>query len=245
MGLVGAVPIVGALRVKNEARWLARVLESIEPLCDDCFVFDDHSTDGTPEIARQFGANVIESAFDGLDEGRDKDCMLDAVLSAYREPWVLCIDGDEILAPGGAETLRGNIESGAAGVWALHVRYLWDSETQWRTDGVYGKFSRPSLFHARAGQRFQRTSAGGNFHCGNVPTWVHGKSAQSEAALLHLGYMLREDRVRKYEWYNRIDGKNALEDGYRHMVVGDVFPAHSVFRYGGPLKLEALCTQAA
>lgn len=236
--------VIGALRVKNEARWLDRVLESIEPLCDDCFVFDDRSTDATVEVARWFGAHVLESPFDGLDEGRDKDYLLDHVQREYPDPWVLCIDGDEILAPGGVEILKRDIESGAAEVWALHVRYLWDDEQHWRTDGVYGKFSRPSLFHAQPGMKFRRTNAGGNFHCGNVPTRLLGKSKQSEAALLHLGYMLREDRLRKYDWYRRVDSKNEIEDGYRHMVVGDVFPADSVFRHGGPLQLEALCTQA-
>jgi hypothetical protein len=51
--------------------------------------------------------------------------------------------------------------------------------------------------------------------------------------------------VRKYEWYRNIDGENPVEDGYRHMVVGDIFPAESRFRYGGPLQLEALCEVTA
>jgi len=57
---------------------------------------------------------------------------------------------------------------------------------------------------------------------------------------LHYGYMRPEDRLRKYEWYRNMDSGADLEDGYRHIVIGDIFPADSRFRYAGPLKLEAL-----
>jgi glycosyltransferase involved in cell wall biosynthesis len=45
---------VGMLRVKNEQRWIARVIESILPLCEYVYILDDHSTDGTPEICSSY-----------------------------------------------------------------------------------------------------------------------------------------------------------------------------------------------
>ncbi len=240
MGVV--VRIIGALRVKNESRWLARVLESIEPLCDDCFVFDDHSEDTTPQIASEFGANVLLSPFQGLDEARDKDFLLDHVRAAYPNCWVLMIDGDEVLEPGGAEKIRESIESGRSQCYSLKVKYIWDRPDQWRTDGIYARFARPSLFHALPGVKFARTRAGGNFHCSNAPVRLMNNSQPSGASLLHYGYFDQAERIRKFHWYNAADPNNPVEDGYRHMVIGDLFPAGSVFRHGGPLKLEALCT---
>jgi hypothetical protein len=52
--------------------------------------------------------------------------------------------------------------------------------------------------------------------------------------------MHKEDRIRKFEWYNEADPGNVREDGYRHMVVGDVFPAKARFQHGGPLALQSL-----
>ena len=43
--------VIGCMRVKNEARWIRRALESILPICERvAVVFDDHSSDETPEI---------------------------------------------------------------------------------------------------------------------------------------------------------------------------------------------------
>ncbi len=42
--------ILGMLRIKDEARWIERVLRSMLPVCERIFVFDDHSTDDTVAI---------------------------------------------------------------------------------------------------------------------------------------------------------------------------------------------------
>jgi glycosyltransferase involved in cell wall biosynthesis len=230
--------MIGMLRVKNEARWIERVLSAMLPICERIFVLDDHSDDGTPFRCSSIpGVTVYDSPFSGLDEARDKNYLLDKIRGSGDE-WILAVDGDEILAPGSAaEMLRA---SQALGVRALspRVRYLWDREDQVRVDGVYGRFRRPSAF-LPGGARFQATLAGGNFHCGNVPLALQPHAIPVAADLLHLGYLHQADRLRKFEWYNRHDQVNPNEDGYRHMVIGDVFPAESAFRHGGPLRLEA------
>ena len=45
--------------------------------------------------------------------------------------------------------------------------------------------------------RFQPTSAGGNLHCGNVPG--ERPRQESELAILHFGYLDRENRIRKWQ----------------------------------------------
>src|SRR5512146_3144075 len=89
------------LRVKNEARWIRRVIKALFPLCERVFVLDDHSTDGTPELCCTIGApvTVIPSPFDGFDETRDKNFLYDYVLTHSPE-WILHVDGDEMLMAG-------------------------------------------------------------------------------------------------------------------------------------------------
>lgn len=233
--------MIAALRIKNEARWIQRCLDSMRGLVSRVYIFDDHSTDATVEICAANGCVVIESPFEGLDEARDKDHLLQTLYDAGHEnEWVLMIDGDEAVAPGSAEKILEACESGQASAYSPRILYLWDAENQVRMDGVYGRFARPSVFRLVAGMSFRRTNGGNNFHCSNVPAQLIRHEKRIEAALLHYGYMCREDRVRKWEWYCQRDPGNPVEDSYRHIVIGDVFPAESVFRHGGPLKLEAL-----
>lgn len=233
--------IAAVMRVKNEARWIASVLRSVRPLCSQIVVFDDHSDDDTASICESLGATVIRSPFTGLDESRDKQYLLE-YLRAQAVEWVLMIDGDELLSPKAIPVIREHIERGTVDGYQLQIFYLWDAPNQIRVDGVYGRMWRPSIFRIKPEFRFAKTRFGCNFHCGSVPIQLVGKTVRLEAAIFHLGYMDREDRLRKYRWYNERDPHNLTEDEYRHMVQGDIpdVPAEAVLRYAGPLKLEAV-----
>lgn len=240
------------MRLKNEARWIERVIRSLKPLCDRVFVFDDHSTDGTPEICQDLGASVYLSPFQGINETRDKNWLLQKIWHEcpplVRGPesrsFIACIDGDEELEPGGAEIIR----KGAVTAHALSLKivYLWDREDQIRTDGIYGKFTRGSVFRMISPlHEFRQTDGrrgGANFHCGSIPKDLFLQLKTCNARLLHYGYLHREDRVRKYGWYNSLDSDNRAEDNYRHMVQGDLpeIPAGAKLRHAGPLTLEPL-----
>jgi O-antigen biosynthesis protein len=232
----------GLLRVKNEARWIARVIESIR-LCDRIIILDDHSTDGTPEICEQFeGVTVFRSEFADIHEARDKDFLLAKVWESGAEvgDYCLMIDGDEVLHEADGPALRQAMEWGWS-CCSMHVVYLWDREDQARVDRIYREFRRPSLFRLTSRTlSFRITAFGGNFHCSNAPAQLLGIITPIAARLLHLGYLHREDRVRKYEFYNGVDPNNDFEDRYRHMVIGDLFPATSAFRHAGPLELRPL-----
>ena len=236
--------MIGLLRVKNEARWLAGVLRSIQPVCDAVYVFDDHSTDETPAVARAEGAWVWHSPFDGLDEARDKDWMLDRAKDINPD-WVLMVDGDEVLSADSIPAVRAAVKRTNTARYSFRILYLWDRPDQIRVDGVYREFRRTSMFRV-AGQpqsiSFARTSHGGNFHCKSHPQGLIGAGLELDAKLLHYGYMLREDRIRKYQFYTSKDPGSAYEDGYRHIVQGDLpeVPASARLKWGGPLTLAPL-----
>jgi glycosyltransferase involved in cell wall biosynthesis len=228
--------MIGLLRVRNEARWIERSISSILPVCDRVLVMDDHSDDGTPDLCRAIErVTVLASPFGGLDETRDKNWLLDKARGAE---WVMMIDGDEVLAAGAPIS---ELLATSAVCLSPRILYLWDREDQVRVDGVYGRFRRPSIFRPGA-SRFASTSAGGNFHCGNVPLALQSLALPIDVSLLHFGYLHREDRLRKYRWYNQVDPGNANEDGYQHMVQGDIpeVPAGARLRHAGPLELVTL-----
>jgi hypothetical protein len=112
-----------------------------------------------------------------------------------------------------------------------------------RVDRWYREFRRPSLFRLTSRDlTFRRTDHGGNFHCSSAPAQLLSQITPIPVRLLHYGYLHRQDRVRKFLFYNAVDPHNILEDEYRHMVIGDLYPADSAFRWAGPLQLEALCS---
>lgn len=276
------------LRVKNEARWISEVLQSIRPLCESIFVMDDHSTDNTVEICEAIpGVTVLRSPFDTFNEARDKNWLYQEIArltggqlhvtgvggppdvlrsifsslppSCYEDRgggvavfklwacgpdsphWILAIDGDEVLEPNGPQIIRDCVTAATCSAYSLKIEYLWGDAHTVRSDRVYGEFWRPSLFKPfipRPGVpdditllpefRFMSTPFGRkkngqqpNFHCSSVPQRLLHGHQRCPARLKHYGYMLREDRVRKLDFYTSLDWKNAAEDSYRHMVQGD------------------------
>lgn len=233
--------IVGMLRVKNESRWIARVIQSLRPVTEKIFILDDHSSDGTPEICEELGCVVFRSEFEGLHEARDKDFLLEQLWEHGLQlgDWCLMFDGDELLRQEDIPTLMGLLDR-PEHAFTFPIIYLWDQEDTVRVDRWYSTFSRPSMFRAIARHMtFTRTEYGGSLHCSSVPTQVIGGNVKVPVRILHLGYLHREDRIRKYKFYNTVDPGNTFEGFYRHVVVGDLpeIPATSVERWAGPLEL--------
>jgi glycosyltransferase involved in cell wall biosynthesis len=248
------IPVfLAMLRIKNEARWLQRVLDSISPLCQTIFVFDDHSTDASQSIILNHEKTIyLASPFTGLNETRDKDWLLEQVirslpgdeLTGESHYWVLCIDGDEELEKDGTNKIRKMVWADPRALsFYFKILYLWDSPDLVRVDRRYGEFDRPSMFRLiNPGFRFQSTPWGGNMHCSSIPQEFLGHAKTSGVALLHYGYMLAEDRMSKWKWYNTVDPGNEMEDQYRHMIQGDVGGpgAGETLKWAGPLRVESL-----
>lgn len=234
----------GFLRVKNEARWIGRVLESLQLLCERTYLLDDHSTDDTCAIAASFaGVTVFPSHFEGLNETRDKQWLLDMALQDGWADYLVAIDGDEQLEPTAPDKIRRLCGAQAPLAASLRVIYLWDRYNQWRADGVYGRFYRPSIFRMLPDRRkFVGTTANGNLHCTNVPYSLISQSVLTEIKLLHWGYFDKTMRMRKYMYYNSVDPQNAREDFYRHVIQGDATGplADEQLVHAGPLQLAPL-----
>jgi O-antigen biosynthesis protein len=229
--------VIGLMRVRNEARWIQRAVESILPLCQRVVVLDDHSTDYTPDICAAIpGVELIPSRFHDLDESRDKNFLLDIVRNEAE--WALMIDGDEILME--TDELRRAMASTKHQCVSLRVLYAWDREDQIRVDGVYGNFRRQSAFRPGTARFHSRGAA--NFHCGSVPPELRSSTAYVNSCLLHLGYRDKADRIRKFAWYRANDPSNFAEDEYFHMVQGDIpeVPINAARKHAGPLKLLPL-----
>jgi glycosyltransferase involved in cell wall biosynthesis len=235
--------IYGLLRIKNEARWIDRVITSLWPVCEKILVFDDHSTDDTVAICRKLGCQVFESPFTGLDETRDKDYLLDRLWERQAKvgDYVIMVDGDEELMAQDVPLLLEYLKFPYLHCGSFRVLYLWDNEHQIRVDRWYSSARRASCFQlANPKMRFKQTTYGGNLHCSSAPEELLKYIIEMPVRLLHYGYMHKEDRIRKFHFYNQVDPHNEFEDHYKHMVIGDLFPAESALKWAGPLQVAEI-----
>src|ERR1043165_7712525 len=83
-----------ALIVKNEARCLARCLESVRGILDEIVVVDTGSTDDTASIAKRYGAKISNFAWKD-----DFSIARNFALEQATGDWILVLDADENASP--------------------------------------------------------------------------------------------------------------------------------------------------
>lgn len=77
----------------NEALNLPHCLEALQGWTNKVFVVDSGSTDGTQEIAKRFGSEVVRHDWEGY--ARQKNWGLDTL--PFESPWTLIVDADEVI----------------------------------------------------------------------------------------------------------------------------------------------------
>jgi tetratricopeptide (TPR) repeat protein len=129
--------------VRNEERFLAACLESVQGTVDEIVVADTGSEDATVAIAERFGARVVRHAWgDHFAEARN------AALTAAKGEWMLVLDADERLAPGAGGVMRDAIAGADWQTGYLHFVNIGD-------DGAPGReWAAPRLFRLCPGIRY-------------------------------------------------------------------------------------------
>ena len=130
--------------VRNEAQTLRRCLESVRGMVTEMVIGDTGSTDGTPSIAREYGARVIEIPWDN-----DFATARNLALAAVNSDWVLSLDADEMLDFSAGAAISALISAPSS-------RCLPSLDPKLRTQP-----GRPDLGPARAAERFQTTGGKG------------------------------------------------------------------------------------
>jgi glycosyltransferase involved in cell wall biosynthesis len=118
----GTLPLSVVIPVRNEAHNLPRCLEALHQ-AGEVYVIDSQSVDATIEIARSYGAKVVQFHYPG-GWPKKRQWALDTLPLAY--DWVLLLDADEVLTPDLAEEIRRVIqEPGIAGAYiGLRMYFL-------------------------------------------------------------------------------------------------------------------------
>jgi glycosyltransferase involved in cell wall biosynthesis len=89
------LPISVIIPARNEAHNLPRCLESLKNV-DEVYVIDSQSEDDTCEIARSFGAKVVQFQYHG-GWPKKRQWAMDTL--SFTQDWLFLIDADEALSP--------------------------------------------------------------------------------------------------------------------------------------------------
>jgi glycosyltransferase involved in cell wall biosynthesis len=101
------LPVSVIVAARNEERNLPRCLEALRNV-GEVYVIDSESTDATPEIARSFGAKVVQFHYQG---GWPKKRQWGMENLPLQFDWIFLVDADEALTPELAEEIRRSIRN--------------------------------------------------------------------------------------------------------------------------------------
>jgi glycosyltransferase involved in cell wall biosynthesis len=202
------VPVSILLPVRNEAANLPRCLAALA-WADEIFVVDSASTDGSQEIARRYGAQVVQFQFNGTWP-KKKNWALENL--PFTHPWVLIVDADEVLPPEAEGEIRERVTEAnptMAGYW-INRRFMFMG--RWLRHAYYPNWNL-RLFQHRLG-RYEKltdvdTQSGDNEVHEHVV--VQGETGRLRCEMDHYAFPSVEVFVEKHNRYSNWEARVALD----------------------------------
>lgn len=119
---------------KDEKLHIQRCLENVKPIAKKIWVIDSKSTDGTQEIARNLGAEVIEHDWPG-NQADQFNWALDNL--PIDTEWILRIDADEYLLPELITEINNRLSTVTHDVSGIFFKRRHIFLDKWMKRGIY------------------------------------------------------------------------------------------------------------
>jgi glycosyltransferase involved in cell wall biosynthesis len=115
------IPVTVIIPIKNQALALSNCLEPLKGMAA-VVVVDSASTDGTVEVAQQWGAEVLQFKWNGRIPKKRNWALQNY---QFTTDWVLFLDADEVLTPAFILEMREAIQSkGYVGYWLNYANFF-------------------------------------------------------------------------------------------------------------------------
>jgi glycosyltransferase involved in cell wall biosynthesis len=204
--------------VRDEEEMLPRCLGAIAPVVDEIIVVDTGSRDATIEIARSFGARVIEHEWtDSFADARNIS------FDAATGDWMMFLDADEVLVSEDAERLRALTgHTWREAFYLAETSYVGGTGDGFATvDNILRMFrNRPQYrFEGRVHEQISHT----------LPRYAPGRIHQTTVRVEHYGY-LETVRGSKAKSQRNIDllrkqSDESAPDAFMHFNLGAEYAA--------------------
>lgn len=201
------LPVSVIVPVRNEAHNLSRCLESLRGV-GEVYVVDSASSDGTAEIARSFGAKVVQFHYAG-GWPKKRQWAMDTLPLAY--DWVFLVDADEALTPELAAEMRQAIQDARIDGYYIGLQVVFLGRVL-RHGGA--GFYKLSLFRRGKG-RFECRLKDQDSSMADMEVHEHviveGKSLRLKNALRHHNVESISRYIQKHDEYSNWDARVWLE----------------------------------
>ena len=200
------VPLSVIVPIKNEAENLPRCLASVA-WADEIFVVDSQSTDGSPRIAKEFGARVVQFEFNGIWPMK-KNWALEHL--PFRNEWIFILDADEVLPREAEAEFRAAIANAGetAGYW-INRRFMFMG--RWLRHAYYPNWNLRLFRHSLG--RYEKltdvaTASGDNEVHEHVV--VQGPTSRLRCEIDHYAFPSVEVFVEKHNRYSNWEARVAV-----------------------------------
>jgi (heptosyl)LPS beta-1,4-glucosyltransferase len=195
--------LAAVILTRNEKKHIAECIASVT-WADRVVVFDSGSTDGTQEIARQAGAEVLENAFQNYAQQRND------ALNAVEADWILFVDADERVTSELQAEVEDIIQNPAhSGYWIPRHNYIFGKLT--RHTGWYPDYQMRLLKRGEARYDMNRP-----VH--ELVILKSGEAGYIKAPFLHYNYDNVVQFHEKQHRYVAYDAQMLFEEGIRPKV---------------------------
>ena len=196
-----AAKISVVLLVRDEKDRLPGALASVG-WADERLVVDTGSTDGTPELAREAGARVVEVPWEGYVASRNR------AISLASHDWIFFVDADERVSGALRDEILGRLATDGETLAGLLMP---------RLSNFLGRPVRHGAWYPDVQFRMGRRSRGFRVVGGRVhETYeVDGPVARLKSPLQHEPYRNLSDYLRKATLYARLAAEDRAERGDR------------------------------
>ena len=197
------LPLSVIIAVRNEERNLSRCLESLREV-GEVFVVDSQSTDSTVEIARSFGANVVQFHYQGGWPKKRQWAMESLSLS---NDWILLLDADESLTPELSKEIQSAIQDPRFDGYQIPLRIFFLGR-ELRHSGA--SFYKLSLFRRGRG-RYECRLKDQDASMADMEVHEHvivdGRAGKLKHSLLHHNIDSLSHYIRKHDAYSNWEAK--------------------------------------